>query len=181
MRQVIEILRQKADSEVKYILSMYAEEDRSKTLVELSLQISEEINCITDVLLNSLTANMDNVLSEPLYQSIVIDHCPPILVEKYQDRILYNITDNHQIAIIASSFASYVVYNEVLVWLKSIPSQYWFDSLQIYIEKDSLIQSLLDSVHGFSIEQKSQIEAILSMSAARNLTTMELQKRSILK
>lgn len=179
--QVIEILRQRADAEAKLLFRVYAEEDRSKTLVELSLQISKEINRITDVLLENLTKNMDEVLKDPLYQSIVIDHCPPILVERYRDRILEQLPENHQIAIIASSVASYVVYNEGLTWLKSIPSQHWFEALKIYIEKDRLTHQLLDSVKDSGIGEKEQIEAILSMSAARNLTVMELQARAILK
>ena len=179
--QVIDILRKKADAEAKLLFRVYAEEDRSKTLVELSLQISKEINRITDVLLNNLTENMDKVLKDPLYQSIVFDHCPPVLVERYRDRILEQLPENHQIAIIASSVASYVVYNEGLTWLKSIPSQFWFEALKIYIEKDRLTHQLLDAVKASGLKSKEQIEAILSMSAARDLTVMELQSRSILK
>ncbi|SMF39578.1 NAD-glutamate dehydrogenase domain-containing protein [Pseudobacteriovorax antillogorgiicola] len=181
VQQVIDVLRQRADAEAKLLFRVYAEEDRSKTLVELSLQISKEINRITDVLLENLTKDIKGVLQDPLYQAIVIDHCPPILVEKYRDRILERLPDTHQIAIIASSIASYVVYNEGLTWLKSIPSQYWFEALKIYIEKDRLTHQLLENVKGSSLAEKGQIEAILSMSAARNLTVMELQSRSILK
>lgn len=179
--QVVDILRLKADAEAKLLFRVYAEEDRSKGLVELSLKISREINCITDVLLEQLSLNKESVLSDSLYQEIVIEHCPQVLVEKYRDRILERLPESHQIAIIASSMASYVVYKEGLTWLKSIPRQHWFEALKIYIEKDRLTQHLIDAVKGSELADRQQVQAILDMSATRNLTTIELQERSILK
>ncbi len=178
--EVIEILRQKADAEAKLLFRAYAEEDGSKTLVELSLLISKEINRITDILLEALTEDKDNVLNDDLYQHIIKIHCPKILREGYPERILERLPDPHKIAIISSWIASYVVYNEGLTWLRSIPVKHWFEALKIYIEKDRLSSQLLNSVSQSNLFEKDQVKAILSMSAARNLTVMELLNRKIL-
>ncbi|MFW7381356.1 MAG: NAD-glutamate dehydrogenase domain-containing protein [Oligoflexus sp.] len=179
--EVIDILRKKADLEAKLLFRAYSQEDGNKSLVELSLMISKEINKITDILLEELTKDIDEVLKDRFYQEIVLRHCPAIIIEKFgEERILTRLPEAHQIAIIASSVASYVVYNEGLGWLKSIPKKHWVEALNIYMQKDRLTSDLVKAVVDSNIAVKEEIKAILSRSAARNLTILELQKRLIL-
>lgn len=179
--EVIDILRVKADLEAKLLFRAFSQEDGSKSLVELSLMISKEINRITDILLEALTKTMEESLADPFYQDIVLRHCPAILVEKFgRERILSKLPEAHQIAIISSSVASYVVYNEGLGWLKSIPKKHWFEAITIYMQKDRLTSGLVKAVQESQLDVKDEINAILSRSAARNLTIIELQKRLIL-
>ena len=180
VQQVIEVLRDRADAEAKLLFRSYAEQDGSRSLVELSLLISKEINRITDVLLEALSADIDGTLNDELYQHIVIDHCPPVLREKYRERILERLPAPHKVAIISSYIASHVVYKEGLTWLRSIPVKYWFEALRIYIEKDRLTSKLISSVADTTINDKDQVQAILTRSAARDLTVMELLNRKIL-
>lgn len=174
--EVIAILRKKADLEAKLLFRSLAQEE-NRTLVELSLMISKEINQLTDILLERLSENMSEVLDDPFYQEIVIQHCPPVLVENYRDRILERLPDAHKIAIISSSIASYVVYKEGLGWIKALPRSQQFDALIIYMQKDKLASQLIDSVLQSAIADREQINKILTRSAARNLTDLELQNR----
>ncbi len=174
--EVIQILRRKADQEAKLLFRELAQED-SRNLVDLSLLISKEINHLTDVLLESLSEESDKVLADPFFQDIVIRHCPPILVEKYRERILSRLPDAHKIAIISSSIASYVVYKEGLGWMRTLPKAKLFDALQIYMQKDKLATQLMESVASSGILEREQINAILARSAARNLTDLEIQQR----
>ena len=176
--EVIEILRVKADLEAKLLFRALAQEE-NRSLVELSLMISKEINQLTDILLERLSEQIDAVLADPFYQEIVIRHCPPILVEKYRDRILERLPDAHKIAIISSSIASYVVYKEGLGWIKTLPRTHQFDALIIYMRKDKLASQLIEAVSKSAIMDREQINAILIKSAARNLTDLELQGRLI--
>ncbi len=180
VKDVIGILRKKADAEAKLLFRTYTQSDGQRTLVQLSLDISKEINLVTDILLDELTAKMDQVLKDPLYQKIVVRHCPPLMWTKYRERLLERLPDAHKIAIIASSVASYVVYREGLGWLKNIPREHWPEALKIYMEKDELTSNLIDEVKTSGIKEKEQVNAILSRSAASDLTMLELQKRAIL-
>ena len=180
VNQIIDILRQRADAEAKLLFRAYAEDDGNKSLVELSLLISKEINRITDVLLEAFTENQEDILQNDLYQHVIVEHCPPVLREKYRSRILERLPETHQIAILASSIASYVVYKEGLTWLRSIPVKFWYEALKIYMEKDRLSAQLVESVKDSTVMQKDQVKEILTMSAARNLTVMELFNRKIL-
>ena len=62
VKEVVEILREKADAEAKLLFRTYALESGTKTLVDLSLEVSKEINHMTDVLLSSLAENQEDVL-----------------------------------------------------------------------------------------------------------------------
>lgn len=178
--EVIEILRTKADHEAKLLLSSFVKGGGEKTLVDLSLEISKEINEITDALLEDLTKRQDKVLKDPFYQGLVIRHCPPCLQEKYRERILQRLPEAHQIAIIASSVASYVVYREGLGWLRTVPRDHWSEALEIYMQKVALSSALINTVKSSTLSEKEQVTAILSRSAARDLTVLELLNRKIL-
>src|SRR5690606_9581952 len=63
--EVLVILRRKADAEATLLFRAYTQSDGQRTLVQLSLDVSREINMITDILLDVLTARMDTVLADP--------------------------------------------------------------------------------------------------------------------
>ncbi|WP_218110187.1 NAD-glutamate dehydrogenase domain-containing protein [Oligoflexus tunisiensis] len=174
--EVIQILRKKADQEAKLLFRELSQEE-NRNLVDLSLLISREINHLTDVLLENLSERTDDVLKDPFFQDIVIQHCPPVLVEKYRDRILERLPDAHKIAIISSSVASYVVYKEGLGWMRTLPKSKLFDALIVYMQKDRLATQLMESVMASGIQERDQINAILARSAARNLTDLEIQQK----
>ncbi len=174
--EVIKILREKADLEAKLLFRSLIQQE-TKTLVELSLMISKEINQLTDILLEKLSENIVEVLADKFFQDIVIRHCPPVLVERYRDRILERLPEAHKIAIISSSIASYVVYKEGLGWIKTLPKAHQFDALIIYMQKDQLATRLIESIKTATLADKEQINSILTRSAARNLTDLELQSR----
>lgn len=174
--EVIKILRQKADQEAKLLFRSLAQFE-NKTLVELSLMISKEINHLTDILLEKLSEKADEILADPFYQEIIVKHCPPILQEKYRERILERLPDAHKIAILSSAIASYVVYKEGLGWIRTMPKAHQFDALVIYMQKDQLASRLVESVKSSSILDREQINSILARSAARNLTDLELQAK----
>ena len=176
--EVVQILRNRADQEAKLLFRELAKGDGQKTLVDLSLEISKEINDLTDVMLSSLE-DVD-ILNDPLYSEIVLRHCPPILVKKYHERIFDRLPATHQVAIVASFVASYVVYREGLGWLKTVPKKYRGLAMRIYMEKDRLAYELQQEVENSSVGEKERLKAILKKSAARDLTVMELQKQMIL-
>lgn len=174
--QVIEILRQKADAEAKLLFQEYSLQGGRKTLVELSMAISRQINDVTDIILEALTAMEQQVLEDPLYQEMIYRHVPRILVEKYKERLLTRLPHAHQIAILAAYIASYIVYREGLGWLDGIPANNRFDAARTYMQQDLFTSKLITSVETSSLADKDKIAAILKMSATRDLTILELER-----
>lgn len=173
--QVIDILREKAGAEARLLFSELVKSGQTRSLVDLSMEISKEINQVTDMLLDEFVHRKDQVLADPLYRNLIERHCPPILREKYQERLHTSLPEAHRIAILAASIASYVVYREGLGWLQTISPNERFRATMTYIQQVQQTESLIKSVQGSQLPHKEQIEAILRMSAARNLTVIEIQ------
>jgi glutamate dehydrogenase len=179
VKQVIDILRQKADAEAKLLMRYFQQYRGEKTLVDLSMDISKEINEVTDCLLDELGKRKAEVLAEPMFQNLIYRHCPPILVEKFKDRILKRLPEAHQIAILSAYIASFIVYREGLGWLHSIPEDMRYKMARSYMEKDVMATEMIDSVRKSSLKNRSEIAEILSRSGARHLAMFEFESEGM--
>lgn len=177
VNQVIEILRHKADQEAKLLFQEYSLQGGRRTLVELSMAISRQINDVTDVILENLTVRQDEVLQDPMYHEMIYRHCPRVLVDKYKDRLLKRLPPAHQIAILAAYMASYIVYREGLSWLDGIPQDGRFEAARTYMAQDDFTSKLIKSVENSTLPDKDKIASILKMSATRDLTILELERK----
>jgi glutamate dehydrogenase len=167
VKQVIERLRHKAANEAKLLFSAY--KLSNKPLVTLSMQISKEINNLTDLLLEELTKIKETLLNESIFREILIHHCPLILIETFPDR-WKKLPLPHIVAICASSIASYIVYQEGLGFLDSIPQEQKYRVAINYMKQNSLANQLVHSVEESNLPYKEQIAQILRKNAARDLT-----------
>jgi len=174
VEQVIVMLRNKADSEGKLLMREYSRLGTRKTLVDLSMDISREINEVTDALLTELTRREKEVLEDDFFKQMILDHCPKILVEKYRDRIFTRLPAPHRIAILSAYIASYIVYREGLGWLERIPGDERFRAALTYMQQDRLTQALISTVEASNLPNRDKITSILRMSAARDLTILEM-------
>jgi len=172
--QVIDILRQKADLEAKLLFREYIRSGRRRTLVELSMDVSREINEVTDVLLEELTKREKEVERDEFFIDLVLMHCPKILVEKYRARILERLPLAHKIAILSAYMASNIVYREGLGWLDRIAVEQRYAVCLSYMKNDKLRGELMASVDKSSLPNKEKILAILQRSATRDLTILGL-------
>ena len=174
--QVIDTLRERARLEARLLFSEYTSQGGRKNLVELSMEISREINAITDVLLDTLEQQVDQVFDNPTFTGLLERYLPPVLVEKFPDRIP-TLPKQHAIAIMASFIASFVVYNEGLGWLESIEEHERYRAIISYMEHDRLAVDLIRAVEETSLDEKDKIVRILRRSAARDLTMLDLERR----
>lgn len=172
--QVITILRAKAAAEAQLLFREYLNLGGKKPLVELSMDVSKEINEVTDLLLEHFSADQDKNLDNPIFQRIIKNHCPQILIDKYENRILKDLPKAHQIAILAASIASDIIYSEGLGWLHQIPEENRFNAAITYINQKQATTDLIEQVNASEIKEKKKIAAILQKSAARELTMLEL-------
>ena len=175
VKQVIDLLRAKVADEAKLLFNEYINHGGRQNLVELSETISQEINEVTDTLLEEFVKDPDKALKDPVFGEILYRHVPAILVENYRERII-SLPEAHKIAILAAFIASRIVYNEGLGWLHTIPAADRFLACTTYIKQEQETQNLVDSVLESGLNNKNQIVAILKNSAARELTMFELHQ-----
>jgi glutamate dehydrogenase len=174
--QIIEILRLKADLEAKLLFREYLRSGKRRTLVELSMDISREINEVTDVLLDELTKREGDVEKDEFFTELVLMHCPKVLVEKYRARILEKLPLAHKVAILSAYMASNIVYREGLGWIDRIPVEQRYGVCLSYMKNDKLRGELMSAVGQSSLPNKDKILAILQRSATRDLTILSLEK-----
>lgn len=175
VEEVIQILRDKAGEEAKLLFDEYRQNGGRISLVELSLKVSDEINQVTDTLLEVFEKDPESVLKDPMYQQILVCHVPPVLSQKFADRIEH-LPTIHKVAIVSAYIASRIVYNEGLGWLQTISAKDRFQVCSTYIRQEQETQALIDSVMASGLDNKDQIVTILKRSAARELTMFELHE-----
>lgn len=132
MPQILGLIAKRARDEATLLLRTH--QDTGRYLTEISEMISERINTYTYQILDYL---QDKILSsdpdDPLIQCL-LNYCPPLLREKYQERVLHNIPDIHKKAMISCYIAFRIVYRRGLDWSPSI-----VDSLFIIASDPSIV------------------------------------------
>jgi glutamate dehydrogenase len=176
VQQVIEILRHKAALEANLLFREYMRHGGKVSLVDLSYEISKEINKVTDLMLDELNAHREEVLSDKLFQKQILKHCPPIIAQKFKDRVINNLPEAHKIAILAAYMSSYVVYSEGLGWLAGMKDHDCYKAVVTYMRHVEDADRLIADVGNATLTDKSSIIAILKKSAARDLTILELEE-----
>lgn len=176
IEQVIKILRERAHQEATLL---FKEKDLGTvglSLTDLSKKLSRSINLITDRLLHELTKEKESCLADPFFQQLILRHCPPILQEKFPDRVLERLPDMYKIAMIASYCASYVVYTEGLSWIASFPDEEQFRAVVTYMKSDEIAKRLSEDIKKTELENKAQILKILRKSGAKALTSLSFEE-----
>lgn len=116
--EILEIIKERAKEEARLMLK--AHKETKAFLTDISEWISERINMYKDQLISHLqTVSLSNDPSDPLIRCL-LNYCPPLLRNKYQQRILHEVPDVHKKAIIACHIASRVVYYRGLDWSPSL-------------------------------------------------------------
>lgn len=118
MPQILAIIDEKARDEARLLLK--SRDDLGEFLTDLSDKVSEQINTYTYQLLDYLESiPLSSNPDDPLIKAL-LNFCPPIIEEKYRDRVIGKIPPIHKKAIIACFLASRIIYRKGLRWSPSI-------------------------------------------------------------
>jgi len=173
VQQVLVKLREKADKEAKLLLREYHERGAMVNLVDLSKVLSKVINRVTDLVASHLEALAEDSGREALFDQLVMDYAPQILVDRYRDRLLStHVPRSYRQALISAELASRLVYAEGISWLEHLPDERVVDTVLIYMEKQSQVLKIMQSLQRSRIGHKEEIAQILSLSGARTLTKL---------
>ncbi|MBI2603401.1 MAG: NAD-glutamate dehydrogenase [Deltaproteobacteria bacterium] len=176
VKQVISILREKAGQEAGLLFKEFSHVVGKKTLVQLSQEISREINFVKDFLLDEFTEIGESVVKESVYHNLILKHCPPILQENFKARITSRLPLPYMIAIIAAQMASYIVYNEGLGWLDTIGERNVVKAVCTYMQNVEDTEKLIKAIEKTNIKERQDVVTILKKSAARVLTMISIEK-----
>ncbi|NBO37832.1 hypothetical protein EBU99_04535 [bacterium] len=172
--QVIQILREKADDEAKLLFREWQKRGSETNLVDLSYEVSAEINKAKDITRERLNRLSDAELSSEKFNFILYQHCPQILVEKYRDRIVSRLPRAHKIAIMSAYMASHLIYKEGLTWLDTLDSEQVFKLALEYIDAEQAVDRMIVDVSNSSLPEKDKLVAILKGAGAKQLAASRI-------
>jgi glutamate dehydrogenase len=169
--QVVDILRKKADNEAKLLFREWAKQGQSTNLVDLSYEVSKEINYAKDVAREYLNRLSDDELSRENFAFILFQHCPQILVEKYRDRIMTRLPRAHKIAIISAYMGSHLIYKEGLGWLDELEPDEVFRIAMRYIEAEQSVERMISELQATALPDREKIISVLRGAGAKHLAS----------
>lgn len=169
--QVVEILRRKADLEAKLLFAEYLRRGHEVSLVEISYEISESINKVTEVIRHHMESLSDQDLNRDSFISVLNLHCPAVLVEKYRERIPTRLPRAHRIAIISAYIASRLIYKEGLNWLKHLEDDQIFKIALEYVTAEQQVEQVIAEVSNSQLAQRDLIISVLKTSGAKHIAS----------
>ncbi len=179
IREVLAILRQKADLEANLLLREFDARNKQTPLSKLSLEISKEINDLSDIIQEALSEGLKDEPEHQIYEDLLLAYCPRSLSKKYADRITHEIPLRHRIALLSAHIASSIVYREGLGWINALSPDraQIFRTVQTYLQQQKVAETYIAEVLASNLEGKEEIAAILNQTARKELVKMALRRK----
>ncbi len=135
VNEILKLVSIKAREEATLLLTTHR--DTQGFLTDISEWISERINQYKDQLMQYFQfMTLSNDPTDPFVRCL-LNYCPPLLRNQYQNRVLIEVPDMHKKAIIACQIASRIVYTRGLDWSPSL-----VDILPLIITDPKIINAL---------------------------------------
>lgn len=172
---VMAILRRRARDEARLLLSEARRGDGTKPLHVISVEASLEMNEAADALYAALCAEGEDVRKDHVLANLVREYCPPVLVERYGERIFQKVPARHLNALVAAYAASRIVYAEGTGWLAGLMQQRSVrDVVHTWLEEDARVTALAAAVREAGFAEAPAAAALLERSGRRRAVVERL-------
>lgn len=173
--QLLDILRKRARDEARVLMREYKLAGGSRTITELSFELSESINSLADHIVTVLDETVTSVSEDPGLCDVLLSYCPAILVEKYGDRVINNIPRGHQLALLASFVSAKMLYQEGMGWADKLVSLRDIRKVVFsYLKQEKVVAAFVAEIRAAGLEHADTIEAILNYAGRKQLTLTDL-------
>ncbi len=167
VEQVLEKLRLLARREAELLMRVHRHQPHVP-LPEVSIRLSRVMIRTADAIEQAI----DNVLGgmagaaedANLLRQVVLDHLPPVLVEKAGDKLWTKLPRRYVKWIMAKSLAARIVYREGLAYLESMPVAAIAELALRYVRMEQERKRLVDQLTGAAIPEGERIAALLERS-----------------
>lgn len=172
--EVLEILQVRARDEARLLLRERRACGECIPMSELSSRLSIEINNASDALDHALVEGalpIEDVMEDSAWARLLRGYCPPLLVEKFADRILQRVPRRHLVALLAAAAASRIVYAEGLGWLSGHAELREVARLaEAYLQQEARLSAIVDHLRPCDVTEKETMLRILQRSGRKDLT-----------
>ena len=157
--QLLDILRVRARSEARVLMREFKLAGGSRTITELSYELSESINSLADTVDKVLEESVSVVADDPGLTEVLLSYCPAILVEKYRERIINDLPRGHQLALLSSFVSAKMLYQEGMGWADKLVSIRGVREVIFgYLEQEKIVAALIAEVRACGLEHSRSEE-----------------------
>ena len=172
---VLEILRDRARCEADLLLSEWNRSNRTRSLIDLSMAVSREINLVTDRVMAFLSGTKGDFWKNPQYRRVILEYLPPCVAERYAARVPKQVPAAHIAALLAARIASRIVYQEGLGWLDDSLMARLPELIAAYLQEEETARACIAAVRSSKLPHRDAIVAVLEGSARRTLVRRKLR------
>ena len=173
--QLLDILRARARAEARLLMREFKLAGGTRTITQLSFELSESINALADRVLEVLESTIGNVADDPELVPVLLAYCPAVLVEKYRDRVVNDIPRGHQLALLAAYVSAKMLYQEGMGWADRLVSlRDVREVVFTYLAQEKTVVGLMAEVREAGLEHADLIDRILDFSGRKLLTLNRL-------
>lgn len=173
--QLLDILRLRARSEARVLMREFKLAGGTRTVTELSYELSASINALADRVAEVLERSIGTVADDPRLCDVLLAYCPAILVEEYRDRIINDLPRRHQLALVASFVSAKMLYQEGMGWTDKLVSlRDVSEVIFSYLEEEKAVAALIAEVRACGSEHADSIAEILDFAGRKHLTLHKL-------
>ena len=175
VREVLDLIRARADDEATALLSAWTRRSHEIALSDLSAQFSEEINRVSGLIEPAIHEHLDDKAFQATWTRHLRAHCPPLLVERFADRLTAAIPRAHRIAILAKRLASRMAYKEGLTWCRNYirPERLW-EVLSTYLKAEDQIAAFTAALTKIDVPDRDTLLRVITLGGQRELVRERL-------
>ena len=173
--QVLELLEKRARDEARLLLHEFKLSGGRHPLTQVTLDLSAEINTLGDKIAEALSQGVEDLTANEHLCRTLLEYCPPVLAEKYRERVVHDLPARYRFALLGAHLSSYIVYTEGTGWLRQLLQvRDVFRVIQTYLEQGSAVSELLQTLSSLEDAPGLEISRIVSTTGRKYLTTHSL-------
>lgn len=175
VKQTIDIIRARADDEAKALVSAWIRRGREVSLSSLSPEFSDEINRVSGLLESVIQAHFEDQGFQATWLRHLREHCPPVMVQDFSDRLMELIPRPHRIAILAKRLASRMVYKEGLTWCRTyLKGERLWEVLSTYLRAEAQVASFTAVLAKLDVPDRDILLRVVNAGGQRELVRERL-------
>ncbi len=175
VKEVVDIIRARAESEAKALISAWKRRAGRVRLSDLSQQISAEINRVNGLIEGFITDHLADKDLQSTWTNHLEGHCPASLLQ-WRERLHTRIPREHRVAILAKRLASRMVYQEGLTWCTTYLAdgdRLW-ETLRTYLDAEREVAEVCQRLAALDLPDGATMLRVVRTGAQRELVRRRL-------
>ena len=175
VKEVVGIIRARAESEAKALISAWKRRAGRVRLSDLSQQISAEINRVNGLIEGFITDHLADKDLQSTWTGHLEGHCPASLLQ-WRERLHTRIPREHRVAILSKRLASRMVYQEGLTWCATYLAdgdRLW-ETLRTYLAAEREVAEVCQRLAALDLPDGATMLRVVRTGAQRELVRRRL-------